>query len=421
VNTATATCSPDGFPNILTASDGHTSDVLHPTFTLTKVCKVNTQPIPQEGPAIFTVTFTNTGDADLNVASAEGGNYSVPVGGSHTYDVNVAGPFSGQATVSNTESVTVTLDARYQLANTYTATATGTCDVGGRINLLKLTDGVEHPTMQWTFKVYDGPNGFGGTAIATDTAPPALLDFGNVNLDPTKTYTVCEENVPAGWTSMWMIDTDNDGVADTIVPAYNPNATDNPPQDLGNRCFEFGAGTSYPIPAGGTLVFKVDNSFPGGDPRTPGYWKNWSSCTNGGQYAHSVEAGGGAAGFWSLDELLNDPGFTIGDLVLGAGDCADAVNILDKSDLNGKKKASDAAYNLATALLAAKLNFAAGAATCQAAQDAAMAAQQLLDNINFTGTGDYLTSKAKGPAATQRNLANQLAAILDQYNNGNLC
>ena len=38
VNTATATCSPVGFPNVLTASDSHEVDLVHPNYTLTKEC-----------------------------------------------------------------------------------------------------------------------------------------------------------------------------------------------------------------------------------------------------------------------------------------------------------------------------------------------------------------------------------------------
>jgi hypothetical protein len=221
---------------------------------------------------------------------------------------------------------------------------------------------------------------------------------------------------------MWKVDTDNDGVADTIINPYNPDADNPVPEDVGNRCIDFGANTPFPIPAGGTLVFEIDNSFPGGDGRTPGYWKNWNSCSNGGQYAHAVAEGGGANGFWTLDELLNNPGFLIGDLVLDDGDCEEAVNILDKSDLDGKKRANDAAYNLATALLAAQLNFAAGANTCQAAQDAALDAQQLLDDLDFDGTGKYLDPKgSKGPNAALRSLALELEGILDDYNNNELC
>ena len=49
-------------------------------------------------------------------------------------------------------------------------------------------------------------------------------------------------------------------------------------------------------------------------------------------------------------------------------------------------------------------------------------AQNLLDLINFDGTGSYLESKVKTPVLiARRNQALQLANTLDQYNNGNLC
>jgi hypothetical protein len=66
------------------------------------------------------------------------------------------------------------------------------------------------------------------------------------------------------------------------------------------------------------------------------------------------------------------------------------------------------------------LNLAAGAETCPAVQAAVISAQSLLDQINFTGSGDYLTSKDKAKA-TQRAQALSLATTLDQYNNGVLC
>ncbi|HEY4668226.1 MAG TPA: hypothetical protein VIH05_00470, partial [Tepidiformaceae bacterium] len=323
----------------------------------------------------------------------------------------------------NTVTGTVTLDSRYNLSNSYTFTATDDCEVGSRVNLLKTTQGGSEPLGGWTFKLYTGPDGFNaGTLLATDNTPPALLDFGNILLSAGSTYTICEENVPAGWTSVWMVDTNADGVVDTTVTAYNPNATDTPPQDLGNRCVDFGAFTSISIPAGGTLLFQVDNSFPEGDQRTPGYWKNWSSCSGGNQYEKAIAKGGGAEGFWTLDELLTNPGFLIGDLVLGDGDCEIAVEVLNKSDVNtGKKMASDAAYNLATALFAAMLNDAAGAGTCPVIDQAILDAQALLVDIGFDGTGKYLPPNSKGLKATQRQQALAYAELLDDYNNGLVC
>ena len=80
----------------------------------------------------------------------------------------------------------------------------------------------------------------------------------------------------------------------------------------------------------------------------------------------------GLAEFWTLDELLNNPAFYIGKMYvdgiwdndqfkfdsLNHNDCVEAVRILNKSDAKtGKKLASDAAYELATALFAAKLTW----------------------------------------------------------------
>ena len=38
VNTATLTCSPAGFPNVLTASDTHSVNLVAPSYTPTKEC-----------------------------------------------------------------------------------------------------------------------------------------------------------------------------------------------------------------------------------------------------------------------------------------------------------------------------------------------------------------------------------------------
>lgn len=103
------------------------------------------------------------------------------------------------------------------------------------------------------------------------------------------------------------------------------------------------------------------------------------------------------------------------------------MKILSKQDLTGKSKSSDAAYDLAAQLLAAKLNLAAGAETCSGVQTAVMDGQALLANgptdtpkgVNFNGTGSYLPSNTNLTAL--RTKALNLAATLDQYNNGDLC
>lgn len=284
-----------------------------------------------------------------------------------------------------------------------------------RVDLLKLTDGQPTMSQTWSFALYEGPDGFGGTLLASDATPPALLDFESIDLDPSGTYTVCEEGVPAGWSTEWKIDTDGDGVPDMIVPPYNPNADDPIPNDVGNDCFDFGAGTAYPLPIGATLAFQVDNTFPGGDPRTPGYWKNWNGCTNGNQVQTATKNGGPAAGWYILDYILSSPGITLGGLEIST--CDQGVSILDQRDLeSGRKRASDAAYTLAMHLLAAQLNFAAGAEQCPEATQAVADGQALLAAIGFDGMGRYL--RPNDPLYQQ---ALALAETLDQYNNGELC
>jgi hypothetical protein len=259
-----------------------------------------------------------------------------------------------------------------------------------------------------------------------------MLDFGEAKLIPGETYTLCEIGIPVGWMGEWMVDTDSDGTPETVIP-FVPGVDDDPvgpggysrvfdpnyvplPDTYTNdtRCVNFVVGV------GETLSFQIDNRSPGGEPRTIGYWKNWNTCSRGHQAETAAKNGGPAAGWYLLDDLLADPGYTIGYLVLDDGDCEQAVDILDKRDLHGKKKASDGAYNLAAQLLAAELNLSAGAESCPAVISAIDDAQNLLLTLNFDGTGSYLSPKDKGARAV-RDYALYLAGILDQYNNGMLC
>ncbi|MFC5177215.1 DUF7507 domain-containing protein [Nocardioides taihuensis] len=425
-NEATAVYNPRGFPNEIKASDDHVVTVLHPAYTVSKTC-VSTEPVPQEGPADFEVTFVNTGDAALTITAGDGiGTFDLAVGQTKTFDVSVAGPFSGQATADNTVTSSGVLDSDADYGVTWSSgdkEASASCDVGSRVTLKKLTRGVVDPSYDWQFKIWNGPNygkgsGFlGGSALASGSSlndADGVLTFGNVNLDPGKAYTVCEMNnlAGAGWTQEWKVKVDGSWV---VVPAYNPHGSDTPMQNLGVSCVDFGAGQTYQLTAGGTLEFEVNNASPGCEPRTPGYWKNWSSCSGGGQWLKATGANDPKNEFWALDELLNSPGFLVGDLPLGKDDCVKAVSVLDQRDIkSGKKMASDAAYTLAMHYFAYLLNQAAGAEAPNATTlQAATEAQKILDKVNFIGTGTYLTSKKPDYAA-----ALKWAKILDLYNNG---
>ena len=366
-----------------------------------------------------------------------------------------------------------------------TKDASDTCDVAGRTEVLKLTNGVVNSGQDWSFALYDGPHttvepcnsDWLGDPLVTDTTlgdGDGVLDFlvppvdgDPIALDPLMTYTICELGVPGAWSTFWKVDTNGDGVADTVVMPYNPNACDDPPQDLGNRCFDFGDGTPYPIPPGGTLVFEVNNEYPGGAPRTPGYWKNWNTCTGGNQQFTATENAGcdisspedvmsyacrmarQDAGFFLLDDILTSPGVIWCDFAIET--CEDGVRILDQRDSSGGKKngvkhSRDAAYTLAMHLLAAQLNFAAGGCTdtglvfdsdgdgeLNSVAEVAMAAEDLLCFLGFDGTTEYLRPLKKNQSDPCEELplptgfdscyqyALELARVLDEYNNGCYC
>ena len=304
----------------------------------------------------------------------------------------------------------------------------------GDVDLLKLLNGVETSTA-FTFTL-NGP----GASDLTDSSTP-VIDFGYPNppgdkwLVANATYTICEIGIPAGTTSSWSAD-----AFATTLPfvgvktgnlweVYNPQATGDPgtTEDVGNRCVDFQAGP------GASITFVVDNRVPLGDARTPGYWSNWSSCTNGNQFTKATAEflGGVSPRHWTLDEILPQTiglltltGDTTGGTVYDGGNdaaCLDAVNILQsRSLLDGKKRANDAAYKLARSLLAYLANQVAGAYACPAAALAAVDGQALLVSIGFDGTGAYLVSGKKGTGSAA-NIAAALNyhGILDAYNNNN--
>ncbi len=298
------------------------------------------------------------------------------------------------------------------------------------IELMKTTNGTSSTT-DWSFSLWEGPDGFDEVEITTETSNGGVF-FANVGpLSASKTYTVCETGIPSGWTSVWMIDRNGDGVINDsdlpVLTPYNPNADDMPSEDLGNRCFDFGAGTSYPLPLDNTiackLLFEVDNSYPGGDPRTPGYWKNWNTCSGGNQVETAAKNGGTEAGWYILDDIVGEAPGIVWDACgtsnpFTIDNCQQAVYILDQRQQSGKnrKMASDAAYTLAMHLLAAQLNYASGAERCDATDEAIIAAELLLCNLGYDGTGSYLR-----PKDAEYSYALCLAKALDEYNNGNLC
>jgi hypothetical protein len=267
----------------------------------------------------------------------------------------------------------------------------------GDVDLIKTSSGV--PTAGFDFEIRkDASLASSGTVLATGTSDASgVVNFlclagveefctnvsGAAKLVPGD-YQLCEVHMMPGWSN------DLDGYTpDGEIPEGSDNSTE---------CVNF------TLTAGETEVFRVNNEPPpGGDARTIGFWKNWTSCDGNGNQDPV------------LDETLVLAGgsILIGDLVVDT--CHEAVSILDKRDLTGKKKASDPAFNLAAQLLAAKLNVVAGAATCPAVLTAIADAQARLDALNFNGVTHGTINKS---LASQ---LNSLASTLDSYNNNTLC
>src|SRR5262249_25410302 len=95
-----------------------------------------------------------------------------------------------------------------------------------------------------------------------------------------------------------------------------------------------------------------------------------------------------------------------------APDCSKAVNLLNKTTIDGKtKQASDPAFNLAAQLVAAELNFSAGAGKNGTVVNAVNQAVLLLGKYQFNGLTHTTISAADVTAM------NNLATTLDNYNN----
>jgi hypothetical protein len=215
-----------------------------------KVCKV--EPISQAGPAVFTITFNNTGDADLHVVPSEGAAFDVAAGQSYSYDYSIAGPFS--ATVSNTVTGDVTLAGKYALSNAYTFSASDSCDVKGLVKVIKTVSGQPPAAGQtFTFELRQGASVISdGTILETKSTDAS----GNISfateLNPGQTYQICEWVFPG-----WNTNLSGDGalfVPNSIIPPSLPNP------NVVNLvvCVNFSVTSSQ------TRTFTVDNTPPPG-------------------------------------------------------------------------------------------------------------------------------------------------------------
>jgi hypothetical protein len=322
------------------------------------------------------------------------GMYSINVPNTATLNDNI--------NLSDTENVVVTCYASF-------------------VDILKTTNDVVDPTKDIRFRLYDAAGTYLDDEVSTFEDEDGRLPFQTALVPGDSYTTICESPVPAGYTFEISVNGGN-----VLTYAGPPGAPD-PTGEI--QCFDFTAAAPQT-----TLTFEVNNSYPGGAPRTPGYWKNWSTCSGGNQAETAAKLGGVEEGVFLLDGLLPQ---TLGDY-LTIDSCEDGVAILSAQTLGGENQANDAAYTLARALLAARLNQDAGACvplfdepyvydpkkgdtiTLNTFEEVLTAADGVLSEVEFDGTGDYLGPKNK----EQRDLAAYalwLYEIIDDYNNSEVC
>src|SRR5262249_20295526 len=138
------------------------------------------------------------------------------------------GPFSGPDsgfTVSNTVTGTVTLAAKYGLSNSYSMTASDSCDVKGLAKVVKTVSGQPPAAGQtFTFQLRQNASIYSDGTTLEEKVTDAS---GNISfttaLVPGQTYQICELVFP-GWNTSLA----GDG------PLFVPNSMDPGPPPLPN-------------------------------------------------------------------------------------------------------------------------------------------------------------------------------------------
>ena len=202
VNTVVARYLPRGSFLEVTGSDTHSITLLHPGLSLAEACV--TDPVPKEGPAQFAVLIENAGDVIPQVEATDGIRpFVLGAGGSATYLVAFAGPF-GDSTVAKEVHASWPLGPPFEPAVPQTLAAPAGCTIGGRVAVLKRTNGRADPAQQWACHLYAGPAGSSGSPLAADWAagdPDGVTDSDGYLLCP-RCAPARRPGQPRGWVGL---------------------------------------------------------------------------------------------------------------------------------------------------------------------------------------------------------------------------
>jgi hypothetical protein len=302
---------------------------------------------------------------------------------------------------------------------TITNTRKGKAEVVKTVNLAALSG-----TQSFTFTLREGADTINaGSILETATATAGnggVIDF-TTGLIPGNHYQLCEDVMP-GWNTTL-------GPSLFVPGSMITPTLPNPNVNNMTVCTDFVA------TAGNTTIFNVDNSPPpGGRALTIGFWKNWASCANSslnkkpildqtlavattppitGLVVSAQTAGSGWPTFGPAYYLVLKGDPSTPATTNKAPDCSKTVNLLNKSTkTRAAKMASDPLFNMTAQLIAAELNYFAGAGGNAPTTNNILSAVLLDGKYKFDG--DTYTPKLTSADTTK---ANCLATQLDNYNN----
>ena len=153
----------------------------------------------------------------------------------------------------------------------------------------------------------------------------------------------------------------------------------------------------------------------GAEPRTPAYWAVWNSCAPNNRSEEAAANGGRQAGWILMDDLLTNPGVSVGDFVIES--CEEGLNMLEALETSSAPRSSEWVYLLAAHVLSAELNLNVGAETCPAAEEAVIAGHFALSSAQFVGSGDYVITATPDIVDS----AEAITRLLEAYGRGVLC
>jgi hypothetical protein len=397
-----------------------TNDDIAPTLRLVKTVDNGLNETVTDAPNDWDLTAAGTdGFIELTPDAADATFNQVLA--NEGYDLSEDGPVGYIAGDWSCDTEGVLSGSTATLALNTDVTCTINNSAMGQVTVLKTSNGQIRDDLDIPFNLSGPGLPDGGIDDTTLGKTDGIVDFGEPYLIPGGTYTICEMIIAAGHTFEVRLD-------GTLLLAEELYWTD--PLAMQVKCFDF------TVEIGEKLEFTIENTFPGGEPRTPGYWKNWASCTGGGQAATAFENGGVEEGWYLIDDLLP---LSVGDLLVDT--CDKGIWVLSSKTWDNKHKvvSSDGAYNLARSLLATKLNIGAHACvpldtdtwlvdlTPLGGSEMPLNFVQvieysdiLLADVEFNGIGKFLAPKNK-QLTDVRNLSLELSGILDDYNNGTFC